>query len=135
MPNRRKFLQQSSVLLGGAALSTGASHPLIGILRRRISASDQVNIGAIGINGMGWANVSSAIKVPGVNLVALCDIDKNVMDKQMNDLVKMNVDTSKIKTYGDYRKLLERKDIDAVIIGTPDHWHALIMIEACQLGK
>lgn len=99
------------------------------------SPSDQINIGAIGINGMGWANVSAAMKVPGVNIVALCDIDKNVLDKRMGDLAKKNVDTSKIKTYNDYRKVLERKDIDAVIIGTPDHWHALIMIEACMAGK
>ena len=47
----------------------------------------------------------------------------------------MNVDASKVKTYGDYRKLLDKKDIDAVIIGTPDHWHALIMMHACAAGK
>ena len=53
----------------------------------------------------------------------------------MTDLAKMNVDTSKIKTYDDYRQLLENKDIDAVIIGTPDHWHALIMMDAVQQVK
>lgn len=84
---------------------------------------------------MGWANVTSALKIPGVNIVALCDVDKTVLDGRLADLGKMNVDTSKVKAYGDYRKLLEQKDIDAVIIGTPDHWHALIMIEACQAGK
>ena len=92
--------------------------------------SDQLNIGAIGINGMGWSNLSAAVKVPGVNVVALCDVDKNVLDKRMAELAKMNIDASKVKTYGDYRKLLEQKDIDAVIIGTPDHWHALIMMHA-----
>lgn len=100
-----------------------------------VSPADQINIGAIGLNGMGWADLSAAIKIPGVNVVALCDIDKNVLDKRMKDLAALNVDTGRIKTYGDYRKLLEQKDIDAVIIGTPDHWHALIMIEACQAGK
>jgi hypothetical protein len=62
---------------------------------------------------MGWSNLSAAVKVPGVNVVALCDVDKNVLDKRMADLAKMNVDTTKVKTYGDYRKLLEQKDIDA----------------------
>ena len=67
--------------------------------------------------------------------MALCDVDKNVLDKRMAELAKLNVDTTKVKTYGDYRKLLEQKDIDAVIIGTPDHWHALQMIHAVEAGK
>jgi predicted dehydrogenase len=105
------------------------------LLKIVFPAADQVNIGAIGINGMGWANVTSALKVPGVNIVALCDVDSNVIDKRMADLAKLKPDVSKVKTYTDYRKLLEQKDVDAVIIGTPDHWHALIMIAACEAGK
>jgi len=135
MPNRRHFIQQGSLLAGGALLLSAFDNQSFANLRRRMSPSDQINIGAIGINGMGWANVSSALKLPGVNVVALCDVDKNVLDRRMGDLAKMNVDTSKVKTYSDYRKLLEQKDVDVVIIGTPDHWHALIMIEACQAGK
>lgn len=133
--SRRNFLQQSAALAGGGLLLSALDNKAFAIFRNRIMPSDQINIGAIGINGMGWANVSAAIKIPGVNIVALCDVDKNVLDKRMADLGKMKVDTSKVKTYSDYRKLLEQKDIDAVIIGTPDHWHALIMIEACQAGK
>jgi predicted dehydrogenase len=135
MANRRSFIQQSSALIGGGLLVSAINNKTFASLRNFVAPSDQINIGAIGINGMGWANVKGALKVPGVNIVALCDVDKNVLDARMADLVKMNVDTSKIKTYGDYRKLLERKDIDAVIIGTPDHWHALIMIHACMAGK
>jgi len=131
---RRNFLQQSSALAGGAFLL-----PSFGIqpfsFSRPVGAADQINIGAIGINGMGWADLQAALKLPGVNVVALCDVDKNVLDKRMKELADKKVDTSKVKTYGDYRKLLEQKDIDAVIIGTPDHWHAMIMIEACQAGK
>ncbi len=131
---RRNFLQQGSALAGGALLL-----PSFGIqpfsFSKPITPADQINIGAIGINGMGWADLKAALKQPGVNVVALCDVDRNVLDKRMKELADMKVDTGKIKTYGDYRKLLEQKDIDAVIIGTPDHWHALIMIEACQAGK
>lgn len=135
MSNRRSFLQQGSVLAGGALLLSAFDKHPFSIFRRPGTPSDQINVGAIGLNGMGWADLSSALKLPGVHVVALCDVDKAVLDKRMNDLSKMKVDTSRVKTYGDYRKLLEQKDIDVVIIGTPDHWHALIMMEACQAGK
>jgi len=130
MNTRRSLLQQSSALAAGTIFFSSFSRAPF-----RVSPSDQINIGAIGLNGMGWADLSSALKVPGVNVVALCDVDNNVLDKRMKDLADLKVDTSRVKTYHDYRKLLEQKDIDAVIIGTPDHWHALIMIEACQAGK
>ena len=106
------------------------------IFKNRIMPSDQINIGAIGINGMGWSNVKAALKVKGVNLIALCDIDKNVLDKRLaGSTTNEGIDASKIKTYNDYRSVVEsKKDIDAVIIGTPDHWHALQMIHACLRG-
>ena len=84
---------------------------------------------------MGWSNVTAALKVPGVKLVAVCDIDTNVIQKRLKELAAKNYETAGIQVYNDYRKLLDQKDIDAVIIGTPDHWHALIMIHACQAGK
>lgn len=132
---RRKFLQNSALLAAGSILLPAFDNKAFAIFRNRFSAADQVNIGAIGINGMGWSNVMAALNVPGVNLVAVCDVDKNVIDRRLGELSKKNVDISKIKTYGDYRKLLDQKDVDAVIIGTPDHWHALMMIHACEAGK
>ena len=135
MTSRRDFLQNTTTVLGGGILASSFINHPFAIFKNRIAPSDQLNIGAIGINGMGWADVNAALKLPGVNLVALCDVDKNVLDKRMADLSKMNIDTGKIKTYSDYRQLLDRKDIDAVIIGTPDHWHALIMMHACAAGK
>jgi predicted dehydrogenase len=134
MSNRRRFIQQSSAFAAGAFILPTAT--LATPNRKSIMASsDQINIGAVGLNGMGWADLSSALKVPGVNVVALCDVDQHVLDARMKDLAGMKIDTSRIKLYSDYRKLLEQKDIDAVLIGTPDHWHALIMIAACQAGK
>jgi predicted dehydrogenase len=135
MTDRRRFLQQTSTIVGGVTLLSALDNKAFAILKNRFPAADQVNIGAIGINGMGWANVTAALKQPGVNLVAVCDVDQNVIDKRMADAGKLNLDTSKIKRYTDYRKLLEQKDIDAVMIGTPDHWHALMMIHACEAGK
>jgi predicted dehydrogenase len=135
MSSRRKFIQNSAGILGGGLLLSALDNPVFAIIKNRIAPSDQLNIGAIGINGMGFADLSAALKIPGVNLVALCDVDKNVIDRRLADLAKMNIDTTKVKTYGDYRKLLDNKDIDAVIIGTPDHWHALIMMHACEAGK
>ena len=133
--SRRKFLQQAAALTSGGLLLSATNNQAFAIFKNKIAPSDQINIGAIGINGMGFSNLRAALKVPGVNVVALCDVDKNVLDAKMAELAKANVDTSKIRLYGDYRQLLAQKDIDAVIIGTPDHWHALIMVEACQAGK
>lgn len=134
MGNRRSFIYQSSALIGGSLIVSAFDKKSMDSVVK-VAASDQINLGAIGINGMGWTNVIAAIKVPGVNLVAICDVDQNVITKRMSELPKLGVDGSKVKTYNDYRHLLDRKDIDVVIIGTPDHWHALIMMQACEAGK
>ena len=135
MSSRRKFLQHSATLLAGSAALSAFDTNTFAIFKNKWSPSAQLNIAAIGIKGMGWSNLSAAVKIPGINLVALCDIDKNVLDQRMGELKKWNIDASKVKTTGDYRTILDNKDIDLVIIGTPDHWHALQMIHACEAGK
>ncbi|HUS03471.1 MAG TPA: Gfo/Idh/MocA family oxidoreductase, partial [Chitinophagaceae bacterium] len=135
MTSRRNFIQNSAAIAGGSLLVSALDNKAFAIFKNRIMPGDQINIGAIGINGMGWADLTTAVKIPGVNLVALCDVDKNVLDKRMGELAKLNIDSHKVKTYSDYRQLLDQKDIDAVIIGTPDHWHALMMMHACEAGK
>lgn len=135
MSSRRKFLQNTALLAGGGLIGSAMNNEAFAYFRNKVMPSDQLNIGVIGINGMGWSDLTAALKVPGVNLAGLADIDKNVIDKRMGELSKLNVDGSKVETFSDYRKMLDRKDIDAVIIGTPDHWHALQMIHACQAGK
>ncbi|MCH5716098.1 Gfo/Idh/MocA family oxidoreductase [Niabella hibiscisoli] len=117
MSSRRKFLTNSSMLaLGGFALQSFNTQNFSSIIT---SAADQINIGVIGIKGMGWSNTMSIMKIAGVNLVALCDVDQSVLDDRLKELKGKNIDTGKIKTYKDYRGLLDNKDIDAVIIGTP----------------
>lgn len=127
---RKEFIKQS-VLIAGA----GMTYPTYTSLLNRsaiIGANDRLRFGAIGINGMGWADTKALLKVPNVELVAICDVDQNVLEKRKTELDKKGIS---VKIYSDYRKLLEQKDIDAVVIGTPDHWHALMMIHASEAGK
>lgn len=130
--SRRKFLQSSSVLMMGSGLASLAPLEVWAQGKKMISPSDRINLAAIGINGMGWADLSAILKNPEAQCVALCDVDQNVLDKRKAELAKNNI---KVVTYNDYRKILDHKDIDAVVIGTPDHWHCLIMTDACAAGK
>src|SRR6218665_1640774 len=108
MKSRRRFLADSSLLaLGGMTLQSFNTETF-SIFKNRFSPADQINIGAIGINGMGWADTTSMLKIPGVNLVAICDVDQNVIDNRKKDLEKLKIDASKVATYTDYRKLLDR---------------------------
>ncbi|SHM86537.1 Predicted dehydrogenase [Chitinophaga jiangningensis] len=123
--SRRSFIRSASALVAGASL-------LHTLPLRAIAPSDKIRIGAIGINGMGWSDLTALLKNPEVEVVALCDVDKNVLDKRIAELAKQNIN---VKGYADYRKLLEDKSIDAVVIGSPDHWHCLMMTDACSAGK
>src|SRR6516165_6523010 len=109
MTNRRTFLQNSSALLGGSLLVSAIRPDTLNEWQKKMAPSDQLTVAAIGINGMGFADLSAALKVPGVRLAALCDVDSNVLAKRMGDLSKMSVDLSAVKTYTDYRQVLERK--------------------------
>ena len=131
--NRRKFIKSSSLW----AMGTGASFlfpmDLLAAMRKKVSPNDHIGVGLIGCKGMGFADLSSMLKMSEVQLVALCDVDDSVLQERMGDLEKAGV--KKPKIYKDYRKLLENKDIDVVIIGTPDHWHCLQLSDALQAGK
>lgn len=132
MVTRRDFLKKMGALAMAGAVSpslVNAKSPKASVM----GANDRINIGLIGCNSMGWTDLLNAINVPGVECVALCDIDKNIINRRAAELTKNK--GTKPELYGDYRKLLERKDIDAVIIGTPDHWHCLQLVDACAAGK
>jgi predicted dehydrogenase len=135
MPTRKQFLKHSAALVAGSTVLSAFDNPAFALFKHPVAPSGRLNIAAIGVKGMGWSNLSAAVKVPGINLVTLCDIDKNVLDQRLADLKKLNIDADKVKTTGDYRTVLDDKDIDIVMIGTPDHWHALQMIHACEAGK
>ncbi len=128
---RRQFLQSTSTYLAGAGIATMLPRDLVN-LQKMVSANEQVNIGLIGVKGMGWSNLNAILKDPRAKCLALCDVDKTVLDGRVGELAKKNITVTAEK---DYRRMLDNKDIHAVIIGTPDHWHCKMMIDAVSAGK
>ncbi|HMC56402.1 MAG TPA: Gfo/Idh/MocA family oxidoreductase [Gemmatimonadaceae bacterium] len=129
--SRRDFLQHSAATLAGAMVTNALPAKLDRLAR--IVPSDQLNVGVIGANGMGWSDMQSHLKIAGVNCVAIADVDANVRTRRGADVVALGRKAP--RTYGDYRKLLESRDVDAVIVATPDHWHCLAMVDALDAGK
>lgn len=134
---RRELLQRAGTVaaasaLPGMALAGGrsAEQPEA---KKTVQANDKVVIGLIGCGGMGASNMRNLMGFPDVEVAALCDVDDDRIPNDYMDVTKKY--NRKPDVYHDYRKMLERKDIDAVIIGTPDHWHALNLVHACQAGK
>ena len=128
--NRLEFLKRA-----GALVAAGSFYPVLtnNLFARPMGANDRINVALIGCRNMGWGDLNDALLRPEVRCVALCDVDRKILEDRAAELEKrIGV---KLDLYGDYRKLLERQDLDAVIIGTPDHWHCLQMVDACAAGK
>ncbi|MCD6332552.1 MAG: Gfo/Idh/MocA family oxidoreductase [Bacteroidales bacterium] len=130
MSNRREFIKTSGTLAAGVTVAS----MIPGTVSCASKANEKIVLGAIGLNGMGYNDLRALIAQPNVECAAICDVDQNVLAKRLPQITELQKGVAP-KTYTDFRKLLERKDIDAVLIATPDHWHALIMIAACQAGK
>ena len=127
MTNRRRFVQQS------LAASTGVFY-IAKTSWAQKSPGDTINVAVIGFGGRGGSHISGyrGQSKEGVNVAALCDVDSKVLSKGVAGFEK---DKLKVTGYTDIRKLLENKDIDAVSIATPNHWHSLASIWAMQAGK
>ena len=121
---RRTFLQKTAMT---AAAFHIVPNYVLGARGQTPAPSDRLNIAAIGVGGMGRSNLRNVAATE--NIVALCDIDQNYAAKTYKDYPNA-------KRYVDYRELIEKqKDIDAIIIATPDHTHAVIAMEAMRAGK
>ncbi len=129
MTTRRDFLKNSSLAAAGLSISSSFSGAF-----SSVPASDRINIGVIGCNGMGFSNLSAFLENPETDCIALSDIDESVLNRRAADVEKIR-GKKPANLYRDWRKLIDNKDIDLVIIGTPDHWHCLQMVSACQAGK
>jgi predicted dehydrogenase len=124
---RREFLKKSGAAAGAVAFPTIITSQALGAPGVP-PASERVLIGHIGVRNQGTNNLKALLK----NTIAVCDVDRNVLGAARELAEKGG---GKCEAYSDYRKLLENKDIDAVVVTTPDHWHALITIDACAAGK
>jgi len=129
--SRRDFLKAEART--GSGLATVSGMAVLGRSGRVVGANDRVQIAVVGLHGQGFAHVQEYAKLPDVAIAAVCDVDENVLAEALAKVEKMGI--SKPKTYIDYRKLLDDKSIDAVSIATPNHWHSLMGIWACQAGK
>lgn len=126
-PTRRGFLGTSAAAAvtawsGPQLFAAGAAaHP---------GPNDTVNMALIGCGGRGRADMAAFMKQPGVRMIAVCDVNS-----QRAEEARQKAGGEGVDVYGDYRKLLERKDLHAVIVATNGHWHVLPTIHACQAGK
>jgi len=117
----------------GTSAAFAIPSEILAALRKPVSPNDRIQVGLVGCNGMGFSDLQSMLRMPEITVVALCDVDENVLATRTRDLEKAGI--KKPKWYGDYRNMLEDKDIDLIIVGTPDHWHCLILSHALQAGK
>lgn len=117
--NRRYFL---GTALAGAAMST-----------KLVSANDKVTIAVIGVRGQGAGLTSRFADLPDVDVAYLCDVDERVFGRALKAVEQKKQKTPKL--VGDLRRVLEDKSVDAVVIATPDHWHAPATLLACDAGK
>ena len=116
---RRQFIQKAS----GTALVSAAA------FSRILGANDRLNVALIGCGERGRLDADLLRQVPGVSIVAVCDV------YQAHAAAAKTWSGTGCQSYSDFRKLLEQKEIDAVLVATPDHWHAAITVLACQAGK
>src|SRR6266704_5182002 len=122
--NRRKFLQAGAA---GLALS--------GLAGYAAEFSDpKKRVGLIGCGWYGKCDLFRLIQVAPVEVVSLCDVDKRMLSEAADMVASRQLSKKKPRTYGDYREMLKEKDLDLALVETPDHWHALPMIEACKAG-
>jgi len=121
--SRRSFLKQSAAAGVSLALSPHA---------RVLGANDAIHVGVVGLRNQGRNHVRWMRSLPGVRVVALCDPDADILAREVRGFENRD---EPVEAYADVRKLLESKHVDAVSIATPDHWHCLAVIWACQAGK
>jgi len=132
----RKQISRRNVLKGTLAAGVGLALPgclaTAAPFSRVRGANDDIRVAVVGMQNKGAQHVRIFHELPGVRVVALCDVDRAILDRQAKPFADRN---EKVDLYVDFRRVLDDENIDAVVIATPDHWHGLQMLWACQAGK
>jgi predicted dehydrogenase len=123
---RRRTLLEATVAAGLAGIGTSSSWAGVG------SANDIIGVGIVGLRGKGRHHIEMFSAMEGARITALCDVDQEVLSRSLE---KIKNQRPKPEAYADVRKLLDDKNVDAVVIAAPNHWHSLMTIWACQAGK
>ena len=123
VPHRRSFLKHT--------LAAGAAAALLPTTRV-LGANDDVRVAVVGLRSQGKSHLRNYLNMQGVRVVALCDVDQAILDAEVQRLALRG---QKVQAFRDFRKLLERNDIDAVSLVTPNHWHAWGTVWANQAGE
>jgi predicted dehydrogenase len=136
--DRRNFIGKSALTAG--AFTIIPSRVMAKDSENSIAPGDKVNLGYIGVGKQSYTLLGSLNKCLETMVLAACDVDKIKLGRfkeaaEKANAAKLDGGSQTVDTYEDYRELLERKDIDAVVIATPDHWHAMIAIDAAKAGK
>lgn len=125
--NRREFIKHSAM----AAAAVGVAPT---ILNACASPAEKINVSLIGCRSMGFSDLKSFLREENnTTCVSLCDVDSHVLEDRAAEIE--NLTGKRPKTHGDFREVLDDPDVQAVIIGTPDHWHATMMMMALEAGK
>ncbi|MDR0393594.1 MAG: Gfo/Idh/MocA family oxidoreductase [Tannerella sp.] len=130
---RRDFLKNTFAgvaALGSISYARGGMSEVFG----QNAPGNKVKVALIGCRNQGWSNLNTFLQYPEVECISLCDIDDEWLNKRAADIEKKTGKKPK-QLVKDWRKVIDNKDVDVVIIGTPDHWHCLQSIAACEAGK
>ncbi|PYV23163.1 MAG: gfo/Idh/MocA family oxidoreductase, partial [Acidobacteria bacterium] len=135
--NRRDFIKRAGLSSVGAGLAMSGIGPTGNVL----GANDKIRVGVIGTGRQGQGDLRAFARQPDVEIVAVCDVFQPNLEATMRGLQEVmtaqgsQASADPPQTHKDLRGILDRKDIDAIVVATPDHWHALPTVEACEAGK
>ena len=124
-----KLSRRTFIKTGVAAAAASVSMPA---WSQAIGTNDDIRVAIVGLRWRGADHIVDFRKVPGARVAAICDVDPQILDRELK---KLDKDNYKVFSCTDPRKLLDRRDIDAMVIATPNHWHALLTVWSCQAGK